>query len=215
MPAEIEAQKLAYFPMPKAVCTAVKQAIHHINFGHYHEAKAGRHIHNAVYPTLNFLEINTAKYVDWTRITVIRDPIERLLSAYWSRVMDHRELSEEKIDMDLARQLMIEPDPSADEFFLNIDKYRILDVSIRHHTDYATTFLGYDLSFYHHVFNVDRLDELFKLLSEKTGQEVKGVREHASSRKISFFDIGPRARQALKEYSYPEYALMKEYYRPP
>ncbi|MBL3554151.1 sulfotransferase family 2 domain-containing protein [Rhodovulum sulfidophilum] len=212
----LEGHNIVYFPVPKTACTSIKLLLFELNNGKkfemYEEDGNVMHIHNAVYGTPSFLEVDRNPYADMIRIAVIRDPVSRMLSAFSNRVAFHRELSEDRIDTDLAERLGVHPDPSPDHFFNNIEKFRILSDSIRHHTDPVSSFLGPDLAYYHRVFRIERLDELTTFLGEKVGREIQLGREQVGGEKTSFEQLGARAQKNLLQYCSGDYALMRGFY---
>ncbi|MCV0424083.1 MAG: sulfotransferase family protein [Roseibium sp.] len=210
---------IVYFPMPKTACTSLKLLFFHLNenrvFKNYKKNGTLMHIHNAGYGTPYFSDLSHSEHATKTRVTVIRDPISRLLSAYSNRVVFHRELSERRIDTDLAEKLGISPDPSPDEFFLNLEKYRALSTSIKHHTDPATKFLGPSLDYFQKVYPLEKLTDLVDFISEKTSQNLKLGREQTGGQKIYFKDLSKSARKQLALYCMGDYALLNKHYQLP
>ena len=219
MAVELKNRDIVYFPMPKTACTSLKMLFFQLNEGHPFEKykKDGKlyHIHNAAYGTPTFWDVDHAAYEGMTRVAVIRDPIARMLSAYSNRVRFHRELSEKRIDMKLAEKLGVGPNPSPDAFFVNLEKYRFLSPSIRHHTDLSTTFLGPDLGYYHKVFRIEELDKLTSFLSTAVSKDVVLGREQTGGKKIRFEELSNRARKQLVMYCLGDYALLKDHYTVP
>jgi len=219
MAVELKNHNIVYFPMPKTACTSLKMLFFQINEGRifetYQEDGKLMHIHNAAYGSPSFWDVKHKDFQDMTRIALIRDPVSRLLSAYSNRVRYHRELSEQRIDMDLADRLGVGPDPSPDEFFINLEKYRFLSNSIRHHTDLATTFLGPDLEYFQKVYPIEEIGKLTRFLSETVKQDLVLGREQTGGKKVQFKDLSSQARKQLTQYCLGDYALMKDYYRIP
>ena len=219
MAVELKNHDIVYFPMPKTACTSLKMLFYHLNekriFENYKKDGKVMHIHNAGYGTPYFSELNHRDYAAMTRIAVIRDPVSRLLSAYSNRVGFHRELSAPRIDLDLAGKLGIGPDPSPEEFFINLEKYRILSPSIRHHTDLATKFLGPSLDYFQKVYPIEKLPDMVAFLSSRTGQNLTLGREQTGGKKIHFKDLSVPARKRLALYCMGDYALVDGFYRVP
>ncbi|WP_226638557.1 sulfotransferase family 2 domain-containing protein [Novosphingobium profundi] len=219
MPVNILNNKISYFPVPKTACTSIKYLFYYVENGKDFEMTEVngevQHIHNSMYPTEYFQVVDQKALVGSTRIAVIRDPVARMLSAFSNRVGFHKELSEDRIDMEMARKLEVHPNPSPDHFFNNIEKFRALSPSIKHHTDMTSAFLGYDLSYYHKIYTINELDELVDFLQGETGMDLKMGREQTGGAKLAFSDLLPRARKNLLQYCYGDYALMRGYYLPP
>src|SRR5204863_9345498 len=93
------------------------------------------------------------------RFTVVRDPIERLLSAYSNRVLQHDELSEARLRYGQA-DANLTPRPGIGVFIDNLEQYRAADESIRHHTEPLTYFLGDDPTYYNRIYGMSEIGEL-------------------------------------------------------
>lgn len=207
---------ITYYPVPKAACTSIKYMIYKLNYGkdfeRYEENGVLKHIHNSAYSTPLFRDLNSNSFINRTRIAVIRDPISRMLSAFSNRVKHYGELSENVIDMDLAHKLGVQPNPSADHFFIHIEKFRLLSGAIRHHTDTTSAFLGPDLSYYHRIFPIEHLGDMVSFLEEATNQPIKLGQLQVGDQKVFFKDLGQTAQKSLLQYCYGDYALMRGYY---
>ncbi len=216
---DIVAQKLAYFPVPKVASSSMKQMFYELEFGKKHILKSGpahlRGIHNAYFRTRDFYALDLDFYQGFSRLAVIRDPAERILSAYSNRVEHLGELSEENIDMDMARALNLEPDPPRHLFFKNIEKYRLLSDSVRHHTDPFTRYLGHDLNYYTDVYKMDQLGQLAEQISGLFGREITIDHYNEGSRRAAFRWLGVKARKNLLTYCAGDYALLARYFSPP
>ena len=164
--------KLLYISIPKCACTSLKSYMYLIENGeqfkqYKHNGKV-INIHN-LYPSTYFNQI-LQKYQkdfnldDFTKICLIRDPIQRLASAYTNRVKHHKELSEEIINShDLNPNFA---NPTFGKFLENYFVYRKVN-SIKHHTDPIYKFIGENPFFYDKIFNINRINEFSDYLNEK------------------------------------------------
>jgi hypothetical protein len=184
------------------------------NFEKYVDSAGRKHnIHNTVYPTLNTSEDNWASAANMHRIAIVRDPVDRFISSYLSRVIQFKELSEASIDAGKATLLGVTPDPSLDQFIDNLELYRILSGSIKHHTDPQSSFLGHTLEYFDKVYKFEELYVLESDLRERTGVSVvlphmvKGPTGENPS--IS----AKRVRKIIEVYS-GDYALLEGHYSP-
>jgi len=211
--------KIAYFPVPKTASTSMKYAFYQLEHGRpFVEAdlpprKKG--IHVEYHKTENFYNNDLSRYKNYARIAIIRDPVRRIISAFNHRVLRERELSESRIDMDLARVLGIGPDPTRSEFLCNIEKYRVLSKAIRHHTDPFTKFLGHDLSYFTDVVKIGKVAELAQQIQALTGRKFEIAHFQKTSGDALVLKMGPAARNALLSYCAGDYALMKGYFSIP
>ena len=125
-------------------------------------------VHN-LYPSAYFNQILQKYQKDFnldnfTKICLIRDPIQRLVSAYTNRVKHHKELSEKIIN-----SYDLNPDfanPTFGKFLENYFVYRKVE-SIKHHTDPLYKFIGANPSFYDKIFNINKINEFSDYLNEK------------------------------------------------
>ena len=208
--------KIAYFPVPKTASTSMKYAFYQLEHGKPFETvevpgqKTG--IHDEYLNTQHFNRIDHARYTDYSRIAIIRDPVHRIISAYHHRVGRERDLAENRIDMDLARALGVKPNPSRSDFICNIEKYRILSIDIRHHTDPFTKFLGPDLSYFTDVVKIRKIPELAVQLERLTGRKFETEHHQKGSGKPMVLRMERRTRDALLTYCAGDYALMKGYF---
>lgn len=89
------------------------------------------------------------------RICVVRDPVERFVSAYSNRVLFHR-------DMDVSLEDLVADPP----------KYW----AINDHFRPQYYFLGTDPSYYTHIFRVSQIGEIADMVSSLVGRPIVPVR---------------------------------------
>jgi hypothetical protein len=216
MPIVLRKYNIAYFPVPKVACSSLKHLFFFLengrNFENFtDEAGKKHHIHNAVYPTLSSSDDDWSCAANMHRIAVVRDPMDRFVSAYRNRVLFYKELSQTSIDAGKAQVLGLKPDPNLDEFIDRLELYRALSPVIKHHTDPQSYFVGHTLDYFNKVYRFEELDTLAADLTERIGQPValpheqKGIGGQLPS--IS----AKRVAKMLEFYS-GDYALLKRLY---
>jgi len=211
--------KIAYFPVPKTASTSMKHAFYELEYGKPFgpDVVPGRRggIHDNYLNTSHFYQLEHNRYKDYSRIAIIRDPVQRIISAYNHRVLRNDELNEDQIDMDLARALGVPARPNRGTFLCNIDKYRYLAKSVKHHTEPFTTFLGHDLSYFTDVVKIGKIPELAKQIEALTGLEFKVDHLQKGNGVPKVLNMERDARDALLRYCAGDYALMKGYFSIP
>jgi hypothetical protein len=218
VPVILTKYRLAYFPVPKVACSSIKHLLylleHGKNFEKYIDGAGKKHnIHNAVYPSLNASEDDWSCADNLHRIAVVRDPVDRFLSAYHSRVAHFKELSDSKIDLGKAALLGVGPDPDLNHFIDGLELYRILSGSIKHHTDPQTSFLGHSLDYFDRVYKFEELDTLQADLRERTQQPVVLPHMLKTTATENPSISAKRIRKIVEFYS-GDYALLKGLYSP-
>ena len=171
-------------------------------------------IHDAI-PTRNFVFIPQSRYADCFKFAIVRDPIERLLSSYSNRVMFHRELDSNRVDQNIASALHLKTPPTIDEFLLNINEYRILSSSIRHHSDPTAVFLGPNLKMFDKIYRMSELPQILDDLKKLTGRSLSLPKIQKSEKKIYFNDLGKNAKVAALNFCMADYGYLCDYYAPP
>ena len=217
---ELPDHKLVFFAAPKVASSSIKRMFyehrHNRPVPEKNEDGGNFRIHQDFSSTRRFYSIPEGKYDGWTKITLVRDPVERLLSAFANRVVEMKILSEKFIEAKEFEKLGLKMNPPVFHFVRNLDRYRILSRPIWHHTDPFTAFLGHDLDYFDHIFAFNQLAELVDFVSVFTGKKAtlpkatNGVKV-----KSKFEELGIEGRKSLLNYCAGDYALLKDYYKPP
>lgn len=219
MPAVIPAHRIVCYTVPKVASTSIKILFHDIATGGDFMAgrgpEAAHEIHGPGGRSPGFHRTDRDAFGDHLRLAVVRDPIERFLSAYSNRVLGERLLGPEAIDLGLAERLGIEPDPTVRRFVMKLDLYRALSPAIRKHTQPAAFFLGPDLGWYDRVFPIGRIGEMVALVSARVGRPLVLPREMQGGRKIAFAGLPADVRDRLRDLCAADYGFLRDHYRPP
>jgi hypothetical protein len=210
----VEKHGMLFMAVPKAASSSVKAMLaqidpdvtlpepHLLTESTYH----------GIYQTRRFRPHRFAQYDGYLRFTVIRDPLRRLLSVYTNRVVGMKELHNSR---KLRRRGVLPLDPDPDTFFLNLDQYMQLASVIRHHVLPTRLFTGPDLSVYDHVFKTDQIDDVARMLSDKSGFALRPSNVNVSKARLLFSDLAPATRDALRPVIEPEYDLLGDYFDNP
>ncbi|MBS0122748.1 sulfotransferase family 2 domain-containing protein [Thetidibacter halocola] len=211
----LAAYRIAWMPLPKAACSSVKEALARIDPAVTVPDAPTTHSWHQIYPTRRFRPHRWQGYGDHWRFCVVRDPLERLLSVYTNRVVQHRDLwnSRRLRDDPAFRDLPRDPDP--DTFFQQLPRYRLASSAIRHHAFPAWVFLGPELRDYDRVFRVAELDALAAALTERTGRWVVMPRRNRSAERLSADDLRPATLAALRALLAEEYDYLSGVYQNP
>lgn len=171
----IDRLKVAYFPVPKAANTSMKHLIHGINTGGKFKTRlddsTGRlhHIHRE-YKTPKFSTISPEKYRKFFKVAIVRDPVERIVSAWRNRVVHHKELEDAKSARSIEA-LGLPHEPSLTEFVDHLEEYRKINRSISVHTAPLTDFLGSSREYYDLIFDISESRQIEIFFSTLTGEK--------------------------------------------
>lgn len=206
---------ICYFPVPKVANTSMKHFLYKLEHGKafstHKDPETGvvQHIHK-VLPTPVFSDVDMSSTAGFLRFAIIRDPVERLVSAWRNRVRYHQELSEGKVNLRTLKELGLPENPDLDTFVDNLDKYRTVKASIKTHTDPIVDFLGFDASFYHLVFTMNQSDIIEKFLYSVSGVKDSIGRHQTGGPSASITDLDQIRIGKIREYYSDDYRVFGE-----
>lgn len=209
----LEDCKIAYFSVPKIACTSIKAMMFEVENGFplrqftTNGRKWGIH---KFYKSVPFETLPHARIADYGRITVVRDPIRRLLSCYSNRDVFHRELSVRKVGVKLET-LNLPPNPDLSAFIENLGSYRMAVPSIQHHARPMVDFLGTDPDYFTRVYRFEELCDFAEDVRRLTGTQVELGRKQTGGPKIDPDTLSAKQVAFLKEYYAADYAAFGAY----
>ncbi len=210
-------QKLLYIPIPKNACTSVKHAMYEIEFGNRFSSefkeKYGYEDHHDYYKKRPgaFTGVSKLKMLGHvTRFTVVRDPVERLISCYRNRVLDLGDLESSTFTLN---RMNLPAEPDINTFMLNLEGYRKANKSIEHHSRPQHEFLGGTIRYLDRVFPIEKLDELEEIL-KKYKPDLKMLKRKSGGSDVELSDISEKALQHTIEFYHKDYELLESFYKP-
>ncbi|MEO0390980.1 MAG: sulfotransferase family 2 domain-containing protein [Pseudomonadota bacterium] len=214
---ELPKLRIVYMAVPKAACTSVKTALAGIDDSSPISAEDIQHDSDIVhkhYNTSRFRPHRWNPYCDgtWWRFSVVRDPLQRLLSVYTNRVVGLRELHNSPR---LRKQTELSLDPDPDFFLQNIRGYMALASSIKHHALPTRLFIGPKPIRFDRIYRVDELDVLAEDLSAKSGKQVVIPRANKSKNALSLADLNETTINFLKQHLAEDYDHLGDYFSNP
>lgn len=157
MPVILNDERIAYYPTPKVGCSSVKSALYQLAHGKPYEGTPGKPWVHDHYVSEEFRRIDEADR--FYKFCIVRDPIDRLVSAYLNRVVAYKELGPEP--------------PDFPTFVRYLEQYRMSDQNIRHHTDGQWFFIGMDLGYFDRVFSFDEISVIPAEIEAETGHRIE------------------------------------------
>ena len=156
---------LIFYPVPKNAGTSIRNILFELEEGRpYHDPANLFRIFGRPGP---FQPVAVGNFA---RIAILRDPVERFVSAYRNRVLQYGEINREVMrQRGVPEELPEKPDFGT--FLGNLAEYRKIG-QIAHHTNPQVFFLGKNPEFYQRLFSFSDLGPLRDLLSERAGREL-------------------------------------------
>lgn len=199
--------ELAYVAVPKAACTAVKSMMLQL-LDAASDAVDAANVHRHL-PTRRFRRRRFADFAGFYRFTVVRDPVERLLSVYEVRMASEEGLVPNEVKTDLPRN----PDP--DFFFQNLGLYMQAVPGIKRDALQEQLFTGDNLRKYDAVYTTDEVGKLCQDLSYMTGKRINAPDDEPSSLSLGWNDLAPETQAALRAHTEPDYQMLGDLFTPP
>ena len=178
MSAILPQHNIAYISAPKCACTSFKEFIfcleNNCKFNKARDHKGAlcliindqRHYIHDFYPSIAFSQQPHELMQSLHRICIVRDPVDRVMSCYYNRVMRYGALSENAISQ---AGISAPAHPDLNQFIQNLSQYKVIS-DIKHHTLPLIHFLGSESGFYHEIFNLRTLDKAERSVKSHFGQ---------------------------------------------
>lgn len=217
-----EEHKIVYYSIPKVACSSQKLAHYRLLHGKpfAREDTGGKGIHD-IYgsPKFDLGEHRVLRKAGYWSYAIVRDPIERLISAYANKVIDADVITvraaKEKSALKRLEANGLPSKPDLETFALNLETYRRICPEIRQHTRHYHYFLGRNLKVFSVIFPIEDMQKLRRALSRRTGQTQPVRHTNKSGSKELLTQMSETAFEAFLEFSEPDYKLLTEFYKRP
>lgn len=162
----LDEYRIAYCPIPKNASSSIKARINFLMRGT-----------NDVYSHRFFTDVyetsQTAGLPDlagYFSFTVVRDPVERLISYYQKNIMEEGTLARE-LEINRAKEVL-PVRPSLSEFVAQLGDYIFYFDDVHHHTLPQAAYIKSVLPHLTRVYRISEVDSIFAELSSRTGAEL-------------------------------------------
>lgn len=211
----LDKEKVFYAAVSKIACTSIKLAFYQLEnevpFQPFLVNGKWKSIHNIGYRSLLRDFYPEGRIASFFRVALVRDPVDRFLSAYGNRVMHHRELSVQKAGEALT-QLDLAPTPDLDLFVDRYEDYLQAHPSILFHTRPMVDFLGPDPSYFSRLYTLRQMDAFAADISERTGRDLVIGRHQTGGPKLARQDLTKARLDKVKSLYEKDYASYGSYF---
>ena len=213
MAVQIEGLAVTYYPIPKSGTSSVKYALMALGGKEAALSDPDNEVHGNL--STSWVDPFAPVYDGLGgKFTIVRDPLERLLSAYSSRVTDADVLTRPSAKKEMLDGFGLPTDPDPDTFILNVEKYCACSWEIRFHVASPRCFVGSSLFLFEHVFRFEEMDKVRAFLSSVSGKSVSMPRLQAAKAKISPSALSPAALAKAMRFCRYDYGFLVDYYDP-
>lgn len=207
MSVHLDSIGLTYVSAPKCASSSAKLFLFQVDHGRpFHRDAERRPIHR-VYPTLPFSRLPHKRIADHTKIAVVRDPVDRLLSTYENKILDADILSS-GLPRLLASIMGLPTRPDFATFLNRLQSYRRISPTLAKHTRPLSFHLGTDPAWFDHVFDVSEMHLLRKLIESRTSQTFELIgQKNKSSGTFDRTTVPDDAKALIRSLFAQDYAL--------
>lgn len=204
---------VTYYPIPKSGTSSVKYALMSLSSRHGALADPDNQVHDHLFTS--WVDPFVPVYDGLGgKFTVVRDPLERLLSAYSSRIRDVNVLKRSSAKVEMLKAFGLPADPDLDTFILNVEKYSASSWEIQFHVASPRHFVGSSLFLFDHVFRFEEMDKVEAFLSSVSGRKITIPKLQAARSKVSPSNLSPAALAKAMRFCRYDYAFLVDYYDP-
>ncbi|TPN74915.1 sulfotransferase family protein [Mesorhizobium sp. CU2] len=213
MAIEIEGLSLTYYPVPKSGTSSVKYALMALGGKAAALSDPDNDVHDHL--STNWVDPFSPVYDGLGgKFTIVRDPLERLLSAYSSRIVDADVLTRSSAKTQKLKEFGLPTDPDFETFVSNVDKYSACSWEIEFHIASPRHFLGSSLFLFEHVFRFEEIDKVGAFLSSVSGKAIEMPRLQAARARLTPTDLSPVALAKAMRFCRYDYGFLVDYYDP-
>ena len=202
----VRSLSLAYVPIRKVGTTSIRKAFRALAKG------PGDHLATYDRPMSAYVRFRAR---GCRTFVVVRDPVERFLSAYANRIHHHEDIAASRTHRAIATALGLSPRPDIEEFCARFRLYTLSNDKLRRHFRLQAAYLGDDLGWFDHVYPLAETDRLAADLSDWSGRRVTFERLQTGGPTLRFADVPAEAQRRILEITSPDYRLLSAHFTPP
>lgn len=203
--------KLAYWPIPKNACTSMKEALYLLDTGRTFEQDYQPqefHIHH-IYPASS----DGGMYPKWVndqyfKFIIVRDPLERFVSAFSNRIVYHGDLMKLKMDEGLRKACEQDINEFAKRFGFFLRKSN----SVLHHFQPQDRYVRNVIKHADMVADIKKIDQLVACVKKQAPEfsmahrQTGNAKESGSNIKLSGWN-----EFKLRKYYCKDYLMLRPY----
>lgn len=218
-----EKARVLYVVVPKAACTSIKTLFLKLDGGTLDAPRAGlvarmlgrektgpRSVHQIPGYVTQPFSAAPAVRDGFERITVLRDPLARLHSA-WSNKATAANFAR-RGETEALQSVGLKLNPTFGEFLDRFERYSALSGAVAVHSRSLAWHLGETLGWYDRLFRLEALGEFESYISERVGMPVRLGRENAGGHEPRTLGFEPRHVDVARRLLAEDYTLLDGHY---
>ena len=204
---------VSYISAPKCASTSLKTFFFELENGfewrNYRRNGFVVHIHHC-YPARDFDVAIEGRREGAFTFTLLRDPVERLVSCYKNRIRTGPAADMLAARPGRARNLGLEVKPSFAAFVDNIEGYRDFSADVAAHSDPLVKYLGRDASVYDRIYDISEMDVVFADLQRICGVVPQIQHLQRRGKEVQVTEVDADTESKIKAFYAEDYAVFGE-----
>lgn len=214
--------RMTYTAVPKNACTTMKCFFYHVNTGHdFSVAGPKKHLgyrgihHVDGYRMGRFRARDYAAYRDYAHAAIIRDPVDRFCSAYTNRLFQYNDIRSRPDSVRRAKDAALPDQPGLGLLVDQLEAYFDISKVLRFHMRPTGFYLGDDLGFYSHLYQIHETDLFCETVRKRAGVDVPKLRANESlTTGQPDYRLTRAQYDRLLDYTASDYRLLQHWFTP-
>lgn len=211
MPIVLHRSRIVFYPIPKNASTSIKTALFNLETGREFAAEPWRHNRKfGIHKIFNYAKRDGGKWLpycdDYLSFAIVRDPVERFLSGYRSRVIKREDLKRSTLTLPVEN--LTKPELSI--FVRHFDAYCTASPPVAHHFAGQREFIGNIIGRLTHVIPLSQIHELTQILAEHAGRTVEVPRMSLGARDVPT-ELSSSEKTWCQHYFRKDYEMLSTY----
>jgi hypothetical protein len=161
--------RLTYVSVPKCACGSLKRFFYELLRGERFVPQWFRPSVHWIYPSRRFSALPHGRIAGHWRVAVVRDPLSRVVSGYFSKIVRLNCLEEPSTRL-AVRAAGLPTRPTLEGLLANLARYKLVSRVIRTHFRPLSHYLGTDPSWYSRIYDISEVGDLADDACARTGR---------------------------------------------
>jgi hypothetical protein len=203
--------RLTYVSVPKCASGSLKRSFYELIHGEPFVRRWFRPSIHQLLPSRKFASLPHRRIAGHHRITVVRDPVGRLVSGYSAKILRNRCLEEPSTRL-AVRAAGLSTRPGLEEFLRNLSRYKLVSRVIRPHFRPLSYFLGNDPSWFSRIYDISEVDELAGDVQARTGRSIRLRHMNRNTSNDPWGEVTPAVRVRVHDIFREDMTLYGAYF---
>jgi len=207
--------KYAYVSVPKCACSSAKSFLFEVENGFEFrpfELNFNTYDIHAIARSIVFEKLPKERIKDYARMTIVREPVARILSCYKNKILLDEAFTSPK-EWQKVKDLRLDPKPPFHVFVDRLEDYRAASLMVEHHSRPLRYFLGTNPDYFDGIFDISETPAFEQFVKKHTGTTASMPVHNKSTNDVKPKDIADTASKKIKALYQEDYDLFGKWFR--